>query len=46
MRLVTAEVIREPEARLEGVIDGFAVIARADVVIDVDGHIRIGGQAE
>ena len=44
--LIAADVVREAEARLEGVLVRFAVVARADVVVDVEGHIRVGGQAE
>ena len=46
VRLVAAEVVREAEARLERVVVRFAVVAGADVVVDVDGHVRIGGQAQ
>ena len=46
VRLVSADVVRESEAWLEGIITRFAVVARADVVVDVYGHIRVGGQAE
>ena len=40
--LVGAEVVREAEARLERVLERLAIVAGADVVVDVERGVRIG----